>query len=104
LEEPEQICAYVENFLDQLSQVKSERKKILITAGPTREALDPVRYISNHSTGKMGFALAKAALAVGHEVLLLTGPTQLKLSHPHLQVLRIESAQELLQEVQTHWN
>jgi phosphopantothenoylcysteine decarboxylase/phosphopantothenate--cysteine ligase len=104
MEEPEQICAYVENFLDQLSQVKSERKKILITAGPTREALDPVRYISNHSTGKMGFALAKAALAVGHEVLLLTGPTQLQLSHPHLQVLRIESAQELLQEVQTHWN
>lgn len=77
MEEPEQIAAYLQTFFQQQVQVmQGSGQKWLITAGPTREPLDPVRYLSNHSTGKMGFALAAAALQAGHEVLLITGPTQ----------------------------
>ncbi len=104
MEEPEQICAYVQRFFDNQTQPKSKtRQKWLITAGPTREAIDPVRYISNHSTGKMGYALAQAALQAGHEVLLITGPTNQHLAHPLLKVIQIESAADLLREVQAHW-
>jgi phosphopantothenoylcysteine decarboxylase/phosphopantothenate--cysteine ligase len=104
MEEPEQICAYVERFFANQAQPKSTTtQKWLITAGPTREAIDPVRYISNHSTGKMGFALAKAALQAGHEVLLISGPTEQHLTHPNLTLLQIESAQDLLAAVQANW-
>ena len=101
MEEPEQICAYLQTFFENQPIKKIQKsQKWLITAGPTREALDPVRYLSNHSTGKMGFAIAAAALQAGHEVLLITGPTQEQLAHPKLKVLHIESAQDLLNEVQ----
>jgi phosphopantothenoylcysteine decarboxylase / phosphopantothenate---cysteine ligase len=70
-------------------------KKILITAGPTREAIDPVRYISNHSTGKMGYALAEACLEQGAEVFLVSGPVCISLSHPRLQVVKVNSAGEM---------
>ena len=104
MEEPEQICAYLQTFFENQPIKKIQKsQKWLITAGPTREALDPVRYLSNHSTGKMGFAIAAAALQAGHEVLLITGPTQEQLAHPKLKVLHIESAQDLLNEVQAHW-
>ncbi|MEY4286354.1 MAG: bifunctional phosphopantothenoylcysteine decarboxylase/phosphopantothenate--cysteine ligase CoaBC [Bacteroidota bacterium] len=104
MEEPEQICAYLQAFFEnQPTKQIQKSQKWLITAGPTREALDPVRYLSNHSTGKMGFAIAAAALQAGHEVLLITGPTQEQLAHPKLMVLHIESAQDLLHEVQAHW-
>jgi phosphopantothenoylcysteine decarboxylase/phosphopantothenate--cysteine ligase len=104
MEEPEQICAYLQAFFENQPAKKIQKsQKWLITAGPTREALDPVRYLSNHSTGKMGFAIAAAALQAGHEVLLITGPTQEQLAHPKLKVLHIESAQDLLHEVQAHW-
>jgi phosphopantothenoylcysteine decarboxylase/phosphopantothenate--cysteine ligase len=104
MEEPEQICAYVQRFFESQAQSKSRAtQKWLITAGPTREAIDPVRYISNHSTGKMGYALAQAALQAGHEVLLISGPTTQHLAHPQLKVIEIESAADLLREVQAHW-
>jgi phosphopantothenoylcysteine decarboxylase/phosphopantothenate--cysteine ligase len=104
MEEPEQIYAYLQAFFENQPTKKIQKsQKWLITAGPTREALDPVRYLSNHSTGKMGFAIAAAALQAGHEVLLITGPTQEQLTHPKLKVLHIESAQDLLHEVQAHW-
>ena len=68
----------------------------LITAGPTREPLDPVRFLSNRSSGKMGYALAEAALAAGHEVTLLTGPVALSIApREGLTLRRIESAQDL---------
>ncbi len=71
-------------------------KKVVITAGPTREALDPVRYISNHSSGKMGYALAEAASEAGAEVVLISGPVNL--TPPlHCQLIAITSAQELLE-------
>jgi phosphopantothenoylcysteine decarboxylase/phosphopantothenate--cysteine ligase len=104
MEEPEQIYAYLERFFENQAQPKSKTtQKWLITAGPTREAIDPVRYISNHSTGKMGYALAQAALEAGHEVLLISGPTEQHLAHPQLKLIQIESAAELLGAVQAHW-
>ena len=104
MEEPEQICSYLQAYFNtKTHNFQPSGQKWLITAGPTREAIDPVRYISNHSTGKMGFALAKAALEAGHEVRLICGPTAQELAHPRLSIIPIESAQELLVEVQTNW-
>lgn len=75
-------------------------KKILITAGPTREAIDPVRFISNHSTGKMGYALARQAMLRGADVTLVTGPTALT-PPPFVDVVSVESAKEMFEEVIT---
>ena len=103
MEEPEAIVAYLDSFFNSSAPLAEGKKRFLITAGPTREALDPVRYISNHSTGKMGYALAQAALQAGHEVILISGPTQQHLAHPNLQLIAIESAQELLAAVKDNW-
>lgn len=70
-------------------------KKILITAGPTREALDPVRFVSNHSSGKMGYAIAEEFLRQGAEVVLVSGPVCLSLSHPNLKLVKVASAGEM---------
>ncbi|MBL9144402.1 MAG: phosphopantothenoylcysteine decarboxylase [Verrucomicrobiaceae bacterium] len=75
--------------------------KILITAGPTREALDPVRYLSNRSSGKMGYALAEAARDAGHDVVLVTGPVSIT-PPDKVQVVRVESAAEMFEAVRTH--
>ena len=72
--------------------------KVLVTAGPTREALDPVRYLTNHSTGKMGYAIAKAAAARGAEVTLVSGPVNLK-KPPYMEVVDIVSAQDMFEAV-----
>lgn len=68
--------------------------KFLITAGPTREAIDPVRYLTNHSSGRMGYALAGAARHEGHEVLLISGPTTLDVP-PGVDFIQVESAQQM---------
>ncbi len=70
-------------------------KRILITAGPTREAIDPVRYISNHSSGKMGYAIAEEFLKQGAEVFLVSGPVCLELNHPRLQTVKVNTAAEM---------
>lgn len=70
-------------------------RKVLITAGPTREAIDPVRYISNHSTGKMGYAITRELLDQGAEVILVSGPVCTSLEHPRLTVIRVNSAAEM---------
>ncbi|MEO5722332.1 MAG: phosphopantothenoylcysteine decarboxylase [Chthoniobacterales bacterium] len=75
--------------------------KIVVTAGPTREPIDPVRYISNRSSGKMGYALAEAALDFGHEVTLISGPTALT-PPANAQLVRITTADELYDAVHTH--
>src|SRR6266699_1098856 len=72
-----------------------KNKKVLITAGPTREAIDPVRYISNHSSGKMGYAIAESFLQQGAEVFLISGPVSLTLKHPHLKLVKVNSAMEM---------
>ena len=71
--EPEDILAFIEN--DLLSALPLRGKKVLITAGPTFEAIDPVRFIGNHSSGKMGFAIAHAAANLGAKVILISGPS-----------------------------
>jgi phosphopantothenoylcysteine decarboxylase/phosphopantothenate--cysteine ligase len=69
--------------------------RILVTAGPTREAIDPVRYISNRSSGRMGFALARAAVEAGHEVVLVSGPVSLATPRGVAKRIDIESAEEM---------
>jgi phosphopantothenoylcysteine decarboxylase/phosphopantothenate--cysteine ligase len=81
-----------------------QNKKVLVTAGPTFENIDPVRFIGNRSSGKMGFAIAEEFLNSGAYVHLITGPTHLKLSHPNLSLTRIQTALELESEVKKIWN
>jgi phosphopantothenoylcysteine decarboxylase/phosphopantothenate--cysteine ligase len=73
-------------------------KKILVTAGPTQEALDPVRYLTNHSSGKMGYAIARMAMLRGAEVTLITGPTAIT-PPPFVTVIQVISAQEMFEAV-----
>lgn len=93
LAEPEDIVAFME--ADILKSLPLKRKQVLITAGPTYEALDPVRFIGNHSSGKMGFEIAKAAANLGAEVILITGPTHQKVKHSLIQVIPVFSAQDM---------
>ncbi len=94
--EPEDL---LETVLHALSHEKDMTGlKVLVTAGPTREALDPVRYLTNHSTGKMGYAIARAAAARGAKVTLVSGPVQLK-KPPYMEVVDIVSAQDMFEAV-----
>jgi len=95
MEEPDEIVKIIEDFFTKKEQLAS--KKILITAGPTYEKIDPVRYISNYSSGKMGFALAEECAARGAEVFLISGPVHLKTIHPCIQRINVESAEEMYQ-------
>ena len=102
MEEPENILEFIRH---KFSEEKNVGKKcVLITAGPTFEPIDPVRYIGNHSSGKMGFELAKVCLNNGHQVTLISGPSSMELAHPNLQIIRIETADEMLCEVQNNWS
>ena len=78
-------------------------KKILITAGPTYEAIDPVRFIGNHSSGKMGFEIASAAANLGAQVFLITGPTHETISHSLISISKVTSALEMYDEVHKHF-
>ena len=91
--EPENIVAFLEN--DLLERLPLKGKKILITAGPTYEAIDPVRFIGNHSSGKMGFDIANEAANKGAEVILVTGPTHLNVQNSAIKLIRVISAQEM---------
>lgn len=93
LAEPENIVLFIEKDIENKLPLRG--KKILVTAGPTYEAIDPVRFIGNHSTGKMGFDIAKAAASKGAQVILVTGPTYLQLDHHLIQVIRVTSAEEM---------
>lgn len=93
MEEPENIVATLEQFFDTANDLK--RKKIVITAGPTYERIDPVRFIANFSSGKMGFALSEECASRGAEVVLITGPTALSTSHPNIVRVDVESAIEM---------
>jgi phosphopantothenoylcysteine decarboxylase / phosphopantothenate---cysteine ligase len=91
--EPENILSFLES--DIISKLPLRGKKILITAGPTYEAIDPVRFIGNHSSGKMGFDIASAAASNGAEVTLITGPTHLNIKNTAIHLVRVVSAQQM---------
>ena len=93
MEEPENIVAYLERYFAQAQELAG--KKIVITAGPTYEKIDPVRFIGNYSSGKMGFALAEECAARGAEVTLVAGPVQMKATHPNIHRIDVESCAEM---------
>ncbi|SFZ92155.1 phosphopantothenoylcysteine decarboxylase / phosphopantothenate--cysteine ligase [Flaviramulus basaltis] len=100
--EPEDIVTYIED--DILGKLPLRGKKVLITAGPTYEAIDPVRFIGNHSSGKMGFEIAKAAANNGAEVILITGPTHQKVSHSLIEIVPVTSAQDMYDAAHEYFN
>ena len=93
MSEPENILAFLEADLE--SKLPLKGKKILITAGPTYEAIDPVRFIGNHSSGKMGFDIAQSAAKLGASVILVSGPTHLKIDNNLVKVVPVVSAQDM---------
>ena len=95
--EPEDIVRFIED--DILSKLPLKGKKLLITAGPTYEAIDPVRFIGNHSSGKMGFEIAEASARQGAEVFLITGPTHLQTKSKLITTIRVTSAGEMFDAV-----
>lgn len=96
MEEPEKIVGILDDFFRSHSDLSG--KKILITAGPTYERIDPVRFIGNYSTGKMGFALAEECANRGAAVTLIAGPVQQVVQHPGIQRIDVESATEMYEE------
>lgn len=99
--EPEDIIAFLEEDLANGLPLKG--KCVMITAGPTYEAIDPVRFIGNHSSGRMGFALAKASADLGAEVILITGPSHLQIDEPRIEIKRVVSAEEMFQVAHEHF-
>ena len=100
--EPEKLFSILDSLF--LTSNSLSGKKFLITAGPTYESIDPVRFIGNHSSGKMGYAIASTILNRGGEVILISGPTKLDLKHPKLNLIRVQSAQNMLDSVQSNWS
>lgn len=99
LAEPETILQKIEDFFTQNHSKNLDGKTVLITAGPTYEAIDPVRFIGNHSSGKMGFSLAEEAVKRGAKVILISGPTSQKTDHKNIEIHRVTSAKEMYDEV-----
>ena len=95
MEEPEKIVEYLDKALDNNAPLRG--KRIMITAGPTYEKIDPVRFIGNYSSGKMGFALAEACARQGAEVELIAGPVALTTNHPLIRRTDVESCEEMYQ-------
>ena len=100
--EPEEIVQFIEDHIAKSLPLRN--KKILITAGPTYEAIDPVRFIGNHSSGKMGYALAESAAKAGAAVVLISGPTHLQ--HPGfgIELIRVQSAQQMYDAANAHFD
>lgn len=92
MEEPEVIFDYIARFF---AQQQGPKRRVLITAGPTYEKIDPVRFIGNYSSGKMGYALAEECAKRGWEVELVSGPTKLEVKHPNIRRTDVESAAEM---------
>lgn len=95
--EPEDILQTITDFFNNDSTMDLKGKKVVITAGPTYEPIDPVRFIGNHSTGKMGFDIANEAAKRGADVVLITGPTSLKTTNDSIKVVKVLSAKEMYQ-------
>ena len=101
MEEPERIVEALEQYF--ASQQALSGKKVLITAGPTYEKIDPVRFVGNYSSGKMGFALAEVCAEQGAEVTLVCGPVSLQTSHPAIHRINVESAAEMYEAATKHF-
>lgn len=101
LEEPENIVRLIRNYFEEKG-VLLKGKKVLVTAGPTKEKIDPVRFITNRSTGKMGYAIAEEAVKLGAEVILISGTTALPVPEG-VQVVYIESAEDMYREVMNYF-
>lgn len=99
--EPEDIVTFIQTYLSKGLPLSG--KKVLITAGPTYEAIDPVRFIGNHSSGLMGYELAKAAANMGATVVLVSGPSHLSIQHHSIKVIKVVSADEMYNAVQEHY-
>lgn len=98
MEEPENIVKVLEEFFESQQNKPLAGKKVMITAGPTYERIDPVRFIGNFSTGKMGYALADAAAAAGADVTVVSGPVSVRPNNPSVKVIGVESAREMAAE------
>ncbi|OLS42052.1 bifunctional 4'-phosphopantothenoylcysteine decarboxylase/phosphopantothenoylcysteine synthetase [Bacillus sp. MRMR6] len=103
LEEPERIVELISQYFQLENKLSLKGKTVVITAGPTREKIDPVRFISNHSTGKMGYCLAEAAKKGGAEVLLISGPVNIK-APSGVNVINVESAEEMYNAVVSNFD
>ncbi|WP_115462022.1 bifunctional phosphopantothenoylcysteine decarboxylase/phosphopantothenate--cysteine ligase CoaBC [Winogradskyella aurantiaca] len=100
--EPESIVAFIEAHIKEGLPLKG--KKVLVTAGPTYEAIDPVRFIGNHSSGKMGFEIAKAASKMGAEVVLISGPSNESIEGYSIEKISVVSAEEMYNAVHGHFD
>lgn len=100
--EPENIVRYLYDFFSTGKPLKG--KKALVTAGPTQEPLDPVRFISNHSSGKMGIAIADALASAGAEVTLVLGPTHLSATNPQVNTVRVITAADMFTSSEVYFN
>ncbi len=100
--EPEDILTFIE--IEIAKNLPLRGKKIVITAGPTYEAIDPVRFIGNHSSGKMGYAIADEAANLGAEVILVSGPSNVILKNPFVHKISVTSAKEMYVAVHEHFN
>jgi len=98
LEEPEKIVELIQRFFSKDERKELTGKKVIVTAGPTREKIDPVRFISNHSSGKMGYALAEEAKKQGADVVLISGPVQIS-APSGVELVKVESANEMYNSV-----
>lgn len=95
MEEPETIVEELDRFFESQETNDLKGKRVMITAGPTYEKIDPVRFIGNYSSGKMGFALAEACAKRGAEVELISGPVTIDIQHPNIKRTNVESAQQM---------
>ena len=100
--EPEELLAVLKDFFDEQQPLKG--KKAVVTAGPTHEAIDPVRFIGNHSSGKMGFAIAEQLAALGAEVTLISGPSGQTVSNPAINLIRVVSAGEMYEKTTLYFD
>ena len=99
--EPEIILEFLESYFKLTGPLVG--KKVLITAGPTHEAIDPVRFIGNHSSGKMGYAIAEEAANLGANVVLVSGPSMQHIEHPMVEVVKVTSEVDMLQSCNLHY-
>ncbi len=99
--EPEEIFQFLKNHFNQSNELVG--KQVLVTAGPTYEHIDPVRFIGNHSSGKMGFAIAEVLANKGAKVVLIAGPNQLNLKHKNIQQIDVNTAEEMFQATLKHF-